>query len=140
VRVTVTPELSAFISARIASYAAEASEPYHRKEAQEVAAVAALPLIRHWFETFGLRSNGEVVRWHTDGDDPYSELRPVADRYDWLTALVEGARRYPELAVLLPCRTPDARDCECAALAMSADFKALCPKCCGLRWVSAPES
>ena len=138
-RVAVPPELSAWISARIASYPAEATEPYHRWEAPAVAEFAALPLIRHWFETFGLRADGEVVRWSTDGDAPYPGVRPVAARCDWLSALVEGARRWPELRALLPARPPAARDCACVGHPSFAPGKFLCPECCGLRWV-APDA
>jgi hypothetical protein len=87
--------MSAWIAARIDRYSAEATEPYQQREAPIVADFAALPLIRHWFETFGLRADGEVVRWHTDGPDPYPGIRPVDDRVDWLCALVQGARWYP---------------------------------------------
>jgi hypothetical protein len=140
VRVAVTPKLSAFIAARIANYAAEATEPYHRWEATAVAEFAALPLVRHWSETFGLRANGEVVRWHTDLDDPYPGVRPVEERYDWLSALVEGSRRFPELEALLPVRPLGARNCVCVGHAGFAPGKALCPGCCGLRWVVVPDT
>ena len=138
-RVVVPPELSALISARIANYATEATEPFHRWEAPAVAAYTALPLIRHWYETYGLRADGEVVRWHTDGDHPYPGVRPVVERYDWLSALVEGARRYPELGALLPARPPGARDSVCVGHAAFAPGKVLCPECCGLRWVATPD-
>lgn len=134
-RVAVPPELSAFIAARIANYAAEATEPFHRWEAPAVARFAALPLIRHWYETFGLRADGEVVRWHTDGDDPYPGVRPVEERYDWVSALVEGARQWPELGVLLPARSVIAVACRCVDHSAFAAGKVICPECCGLGWV-----
>ncbi len=139
-RVAMPPELSAFVVARIANYAAEATEPYHRWEAPAVSAFAALPLIRHWNETFGLRADGEVVRWHTDLDEPYPGVRSVDERYDWLSALVEGARRWPELAALLPARPASSVACWCLGHQVFAPGKALCPKCCGLRWVVAPDA
>jgi hypothetical protein len=83
--------MSAWIAARIDRYAAKATEPYQQREAPIVTEIAALPLIRHWFETFGLPADGVVVRWHTDGPDPYTGIRPVDDRVDWLSAVVEGA-------------------------------------------------
>ena len=95
---------SAWIAARIANYEAEATEPFQRWESPAVEEFATLPLIRHWYETFGLRSDGEVVGWHTGGPDAYSGVRPVESRHDWLSALVDGARRYPELLALLPKR------------------------------------
>ena len=138
-RVAVLPQVSAWIAARIANYTAEATEPYHRWEAEAVAEFAAPPLIRHWSETFGLRADGEVVRWHTDLNEPYPGVRPVEERYDWLSALVEGARRWPELRALLPARPPGARGCVCAGHSLFAPGKVLCTECCGLRWV-APDA
>jgi hypothetical protein len=135
VRVAVPPELSAFIAARIANYAAEATEPFHHWESPAVAVLAALPLMRHWFETFGLRAEGEVVRWHTDGPDPYPGVRPVEERVGWLSALVEGGRRWPELRALLPARPADAVACRCAGHPALAPGKAICRECCGLGWV-----
>jgi hypothetical protein len=65
------------------------------------------------------------VRWHTDGPAPYPGVWPVEGRYDWLSALVEGARRYPELGVLLPAR-PASADCSRACGSM--------PTRCSRRW------
>ena len=137
-RVAVPPELSAWIAARIANYAAEATEPYHHWEAPAVAEFAALPLIRHWEETIGLRADGEVVRWSTvDHQEPYPGVRPVEARYDWLSALVEGARRWPELQALLPVRPAGAAVCRCSGHPGFGPGKVICPECCGLGWVGA---
>jgi hypothetical protein len=136
-RVAVSSELSAFIAARIANFAAEATEPYQHGEAPTVAEFAALPLLRHWYETIGLRADGEMVQWHTDEPQPYPGVRPVEARYDWLSALVEGARRYPELRVLLPVRPASAVACKCAGHPQFAPGKFICPECCGLGWVEA---
>jgi hypothetical protein len=136
VRVAVSSKMSVWIAARIDRYAAEATEPYQQWEATIVAKFAVLPLIRHWFETFGLRADGEVVRWATaDHPDPYTGIRPVDDRVDWLSALVEGARRYPELQSLLPPREPGSVDCQCVSIPLFSSGKFICPECCGLGWV-----
>jgi hypothetical protein len=136
--VAVSPELSDWIAARIARYADEAPEPYQKWEAPDVVAFAALPLIRHWFETFGLRADGEIVRWHTDGPAPYPGVKPVDDRIDRLSALVAGARRYPELRSLLPSREPGSVDCPCIGHAVFASGQIICPECGGLGWVGRP--
>jgi hypothetical protein len=136
--VAVSPELSAWIASRIAHYAAEATEPYQKWEAPDVIAFEALPLIRHWFETFGLRADGEIVRWHTDGLDPYPGVKPVDDRIDQLSALVEGARRYPELRSLLPPREPGSLDCPCMEHSVFASGRLICRECGGLGWVQRP--
>jgi hypothetical protein len=137
VRVTLSRALSAFVAARIAHYRAEATEPYHEWEAPEVAEFAALPLIRHWFETIGIRADGEIVRWSkSDNVEPYPGVKPVEDRVDWLSALVDGARRYPELRELLPSRGPEAVECECTRHP-EIFGKMICSECCGLGWVEA---
>ncbi|MCE9533384.1 MAG: hypothetical protein K8T89_20005 [Planctomycetes bacterium] len=137
VQVTLLPELLAFIAARIVNYETEATEPFHRWEAPTVGEFAAVPLIRHWYETIGLRADGEIVRWSTDHREPYLGVRPVEERYDWLSALVEGARRWPELRALLPTRPARATACQCVGNPMFAAGKFICPACCGLEWVEA---
>jgi hypothetical protein len=136
-RFAISPELSAFIAARIANYAAEATEEYRLWEAPAVAEFDALPLIRHWYETFGLRADGEVVRWHTDGPDTYPGVRAVETPCEWVSALAEGARRYPELQVLLPARPANAVACRCGGDGFSDSPKFICPACGGLGWVEA---
>jgi hypothetical protein len=141
VRVAVSPTLSNFVTARIANYGAEATNPYHGWDAPSVAEFAALPLIRHWYETIGLRADGEIVRWSTiDNPDPYPGVKPVEDRYDWLSALVEGAGIYPKLRELLPIRGPAAVECRCARYPPFVAGKFICPECCGLGWVEAVDT
>ncbi len=77
------------------------------------------------------------MRWHTDGPDPYPGVRLVEERYDWLSALVEGARRYPELGALLPTRSASAVTCKCTGHPAFGPGKVICPDCCGLGWVEA---
>jgi hypothetical protein len=139
-QVLVSAELSAWIATRIANYDAEATETYQQMEAPAVKQFAALPLIRHWYETFGLRADGEIVRWHTDGPDVYPGVRPVEARYEWLSALVDGAWRYPELRALLPERPIEAVDCRCGSSPVFGPGKLICPECCGLGWVEAPSA
>ena len=140
-RVAVSPTLSSFVAARIANYGAEATKSYHGWEAPSVAEFAALPLIRHWYETIGLRADGEIVRWSTiDNPDPYPGVKLVEDRYDWLSALVEGAGSYPELRELLSIRGPAAVECRCAGYPPFISGKFICPECCGLGWVEAIDT
>jgi len=133
--VPISAELSAFVADRIARYSGEATEPYHLWEAPLVIKFAALPLIRHWFETIGLRADGEFVRWSTDDlQHGYAGVRSVEDRCDWLSALVEGTRRYPELTELLPVRGHGTVNCQCVGKPQFAPGKFICPECCGLGW------
>jgi len=132
VRVAVPEELSAFIAARIAGYPTEAPEQL-RWESPFVAQFSALPLHLGWTETIGIGPDGEVVRWSTEGD--YAGLRSVEDRTWVLSALVDGARRYPELAALLPERPPGAVDCPCRKHPIFASGKVLCGQCGGIGWL-----
>jgi hypothetical protein len=132
VRVAVSAELSAFIAARVAAFPAEAPGPL-RCEAPFVAEFAALPLYLGWTETIGIRPDGEVVRWSSEG--AYAGARPVQDRVWMLSALVEGAQRYPELAALLPERPSGAVDCPCRTHPLLASGQVLCGQCGGIGWL-----
>ena len=130
----MTPEQSAWLADRIAAYSAE-SPPQLRWLAEFAAQAGALPLYPGWFETIGLRPDGEVVSWSTEGD--YPGTKPVEDRYLGLTSLVDAAKRHPELRPLLPLRPPGARDCRHLAHPLFAEGKVFCPECCALGWVEA---
>jgi hypothetical protein len=136
VRLAVSPEQSAWIAARVAAFPAEAPEQL-RWQAPYVAEFGALPLYLGWFETIGIRADGEIVSWSTEGD--YPGARPVEDRYEWLTALVDGARRYEALRALLPARPADAVDCRHLAHPLFSEGKVFCPECCGLGWVQVGD-
>ena len=135
VRLAVSPEQSAWIAARVAAFSAEAPQQL-RWEVPHVAEFGALPLYLGWFETIGIRPDGEIVGWSTDDEfSGYSGVRPVEDRYHWLSALVDGSRRYERLKALLPARPAGAVDCLHLALPLYAEGKVFCPECCGLGWV-----
>ena len=89
----------------------------------------ALPLYVGWTQTIGIRADGEVVCWSTEGD--YAGTRPEEDRSWLLTALVAGADRYPELRPLLPVRGPDAIDCPCRAIPLCVSGKVGCASAAG---------
>jgi hypothetical protein len=136
-RVAVSPELSAWIAARIAAFPAKAAEQL-RWEAPYVSEAKALPLYLGWFETIGIRADGEIVRWSTEGE--YPGVQSVEDRYVWLSSLVDASRRYPELRVLLPTRPVKAVDCRHLSHPIFAEGKVFCPECCGLGWVDAADA
>jgi hypothetical protein len=131
-RVPVPEEVSRFIAARIAAYPTEAPEQL-RWESPFVAAFNALPLYLGWTETIGIRPDGEFVQWSTEGD--YSGVEPVEDRIWVLSALVEGARQYPQLQALLPERPSSAVDCQCLKHWLFASGKILCGECGGVGWL-----
>lgn len=68
-RLAVTRELAAWLADRIAAYPAE-SPPQLKWLAEFAAQAGALPLYLGWFETIGLRPDGEVVSWSTEGEYP----------------------------------------------------------------------
>ena len=104
-----------------------------RWQSAYVARFAALPLYTGWTETIGIRLDAEVVRWSTEGE--YPGVRAVEDRYLWLSALVNGSRRYEPLRALLPRRPAGAVDCPHLGHPMFDEGKLFCPECCGLGWI-----
>ncbi len=134
-RVEVPPGLSALIAARIAAYSADAPERL-QWHAPYVAEFGALPLYAGWTETIGVRPDGQIVRWSTEGE--YSGVRLVEERRWVLSALVTGTERYPELRALLPARPRDAVDCQCRNHPLFAPGKMLCGICGGVGWL-VPE-
>jgi hypothetical protein len=133
-RVPISAQDTRYIAERIAAFSAEAPEtwqwllPY-------VTEFAALPLYAGWTETIGLRADGEVIRWSTEGD--YAGALAVEEASWVLIALVEGARRYPELCSLLPRRGAKDRDCPCQRHALFVSNRVICSECCGLGWLPA---
>jgi hypothetical protein len=134
-RIALPPELSAWLADRIAMFPREAPGQL-RWLAPSVVGYAALPLCVGWWDTTGIRADGEIVSWSTEDDlAGYSGVRPVEDRYLWLSALVDGTWRYERLKVLLPRRPPAAVDCFHLRHPVFAEGKVSCPEYCGLGWV-----
>jgi hypothetical protein len=134
VRLAVPPELSTWLTERVTAYPCEAPERLQWL-AGYVAEAGALPLYAGWTETIGLRPDGEVVSWSTEGE--YPGTRPVEDQGWLLTALVKGVNRYPELRLLLPERPPNARDCWHLCHPFFAEGKVTCSECYGLGWLES---
>lgn len=135
-RLSVSPELAAHIAWRIERFCSEASQT-HQWLVPNVAEFNALPLYLGWTETLGIRPDGEIIRWSTEGD--YAGILPVEERSWLLIALVAGADRYPELGQLLPVRGPDAVDCRCRAIPLCVSGEVVCSECGGLGWLPGPE-
>lgn len=132
-RLAVSSELAAFIAARIARYSAEAPDRM-QEESPFVAQFAALPLYVGWTETIGIRADGEVLSWSTEGE--YCGVRQVEDRLLVLSTLVAAVERHAELRALLPERPADAIDCQCRKHPLLASSKVLCSECGGIGWLS----
>src|SRR5271168_4579105 len=104
-RLPVAAGTSEYIARCIGAFRDEVPEQL-RWQSQYVAEFAALPLYIGWTETIGLRADGEIVRWSTEGE--YPGLRSVEDQV-WVRAgLVEGSKQYPGLKCLIPERSPGA--------------------------------
>lgn len=128
----MTPGLSSWVTDRIAAFAHEAPEEF-RRLVPAVAEYAALPLYLGWWDVTAIRADGEIVSWSTEDEfSGYSGVRPVEERYHWLSSLVDGSRRYEPLKSLLPTRTAGAVDCRHLAHPIFAQGKLFCPECCGL--------
>jgi hypothetical protein len=137
VRFEIPSELSTWLRERIVAYVDESPERL-RWLAVYAARAGALPLSVGWFETIGLRPDGELVSWSTEGE--YPGTRPVEDRYLWLSSLVGATKKYPRLRILLPERPKGARDCRHLAHPVFAEGKVYCPECDGLGWVEASDA
>jgi hypothetical protein len=83
----------------------------------------------YWF----LRPSGEVVV--VDLELEVGKTEYFTSREQVLSALVMGARWYPELRELLPERGAGAQDCECREIPIFR--KVICGKCRGLGWLPA---
>lgn len=91
-----------------------------------------LPLYIGWEETYGLRVDGQFVRWAHE-----SEGRPVLPlAKDVHVALCQGARRYPELAELIPPRPATADTCgDCRGVGCVRGQPHILCQCGGRGWL-----
>jgi hypothetical protein len=131
-----TPDISARIASRITQYAQDPSSPYHEAAARH----GALLLYFGWGTDFAIRPDGTVIRIdEVPIDDPSQDLWYANCNWQ-IVAVVFGARRYPELKLLLPSRPDDALTCpSCSGRGMIliGGKQVLC-ECHGLGWV-VPE-
>src|SRR5207253_9912708 len=93
-----------------------------------------LPLYHGWTESLGIRPDGALIRWSTEGE--YEGIREV-DEPIWLRiALVEGAKRYPILQRHIPARPPSAPTCPtCHGTGSIQQFPTMICQCGGVGWV-----
>ena len=134
IRIQLTPEEVAFIRERIRQYPVE-MPPTQQELANDVRRHDALPLYLGWTETLGIRPDGALVRWTTEDWSGATDF----DETTWRNiALVSGARRYPELARLIPSRPSDAIACESCGGAghLPGVPPTIMCKCAGLGWLS----
>jgi hypothetical protein len=132
VRIILNDEMSAYIAFRIAEFPTE-SEERIRWQSCYVAEFSALPLYLGWFETIGIRPDGEFISWSTENE--FAGVKAVEERTWMLSALIVGAKRYPELRRLLPQRGPDDLDCKCFQHPKFVSVEVLCGTCGGIGWL-----
>jgi hypothetical protein len=138
-RVEVTEDEAAYIAARVGSFASEASADWMWQNTF-VQQFAALPLFLGWSETLGIRADGSLVRWSTEGE--YKGARPVDRQVDVNLALINGSRRYPRLVRLIPRPPSEANVCaQCHGTGRVAvsDDPLVCA-CGGAGWVLPGEA
>ena len=132
-RVAVSLENSQYIARCVEAFRDDAPEKL-RWQTPYVAEFFALPLYIGWTETIGLRADGEIVRWSTEGE--YTGVRPVEDPV-WVRAgLVEGSKRHPGLQGLVPIRPPSARTCPvCSGAGYPPGLPHIGCSCGGVGWI-----
>jgi hypothetical protein len=134
-QVPVPAETAEYIARRVGAFREEAPEQL-LWQTQHVAEFAALPLYIGWTETIGLRADGEIVRWSTEGE--YIGVRPVEDQVWVRTGLVEGFKRYPGLKCLIPPRPPGAHTCPvCSGAGYPPSLPHIGCSCGGVGWIDA---
>jgi hypothetical protein len=135
-RARVSAADATFIADRVRNFANEAA-PTWQWQSQYVEQFGALPLYLGWTETLGILPDGRLVRWSTE--DEYVGLRPIETQLDANVALVEGSKKYPALAHLIPQRPSSALTCPaCRGTGRGplAEHDAIC-SCGGTGWLPA---
>jgi len=134
-KVAVTPEEAEYIAARIAGFPHEASAE-QQWQLPHVSRFNGLPLYVGWTETIGIQSDGTLIRWSTE--EEYIGTKEVDDPVWVRCALVEGAKKYPDLRSLIPVRPPGARPCDgCGGAGYPPGWPNITCSCGGVGWVDS---
>lgn len=97
-----------------------------------------LPLYLGWTASFGIRSDGSLVRW--EHDESLDSVHELTDEFWRRTALFQGLKRYPELRELIPARPATAVDCHvCKGTGGFLGRPELVCECGGAGWVVPDE-
>jgi hypothetical protein len=93
-----------------------------------------LPLYLGWVGAIGLRPDGSFVRW--DHEDDREAVKPLSDPYWERVAVSHAAKKYSELAALLPERPSHAKDCDsCKGTGEIEGTAQIICVCGGLGWI-----
>jgi hypothetical protein len=133
-RIQLDPSIAAYVAERIENYPNEAPHtPAGAAQCDFVRAYGALPLYVGWTESLGLRPDGELVRWSTDGE--YEGVKPIESPVDCALAFLFGAERYAPLRMLTPPRPTEATECAtCEGEGIIGAREFIC-ECGGLGWL-----
>lgn len=137
-RVAVTNDESAYIAERVRSFCTEAVAEW-QWQVEFVRQFEALPLFLGWTETLGIQPDGSLVRWSTEGE--YQDLRSIDRQVDVNLALLQCARRHPNLVRLIPQPPSDAvvcAQCHGTGRVNHSDDPLICA-CGGAGWVVSGE-
>lgn len=131
--VSVPADTAAWIAARIESFGEEA--PANRRWlAPHVVQHGAFPLLLEWTETLGIKPDGSLIRWSTEGE--YDGARPVDDAHDRHVVLAVASKEHRELAGIAPVRTEGALICRgCIGTGAIEGGPELLCLCGGLGWI-----
>lgn len=138
-QIDVSPTERAFIEERIRRFDVEAPEE-RRWLSTYVSEHRALPLYLGLTETIGIRANGALISWSTEGE--WTGTREL-DEDTWVnTALVRGAEQYRELRGLIPERPATAATCsDCGGTGrprgVPSDLRNISCACGGVGWIRA---
>jgi hypothetical protein len=97
------------IEARIAEFLAD-DNPKVGWVKPAVSGSGFLPLYFGWVAVIGIRPNGSFVWWEIEAG--HDAVRTLLDPKLERMAICQGAKLYPELAVLIPLRPREATSCE----------------------------
>ena len=98
-----------------------------------------LPLHFGWVAIIGIRPDGSFVRWDYEGDP--TVVKALSDPWSERMAICQGAKKYPELAALLPPRPPKARECNsCRGNGTIDALPQVICRCGGVGWVVPGEA
>jgi hypothetical protein len=136
-RVRVEKPEADCIAALIRAFAAEAPEEL-QGEVPYVAQFQALPVHVGWTATIGIRPDGTLIMWSTEGE--FEGAREVEEGVFVRVALMEAVRRFPDLRDLVPPRPPGARTCEqCGGVGHLPGIPGIYCYCGGFGWVEEGE-
>lgn len=97
-----------------------------------------LPLYAGWLSTLGLFPDGSFVRWDQE-DDPQA-IKKLSNAYLQRLAICQGARKYPELAALIPQRPASAETCSvCGGAGQLRGLPQMICHCGGVGWTIQDE-